>query len=120
MDALLENPGHANNWIGLKLTGTKSNRSAIGARIKVTTPTQIYYRVVNSGSSFGDTPLEQHIGVGSAQQVTDIQINWPSGLVQHLPKLNPNNVYQLKEGDPNPTQLAVSAFPYAHLAHHHM
>ncbi len=120
MDTLLENPGHANNWIGLKLTGSKSNRSAIGARIKVTTPAQIFYRVVNSGSSFGDTPLEQQIGLGSAQQLTEVEIKWPSGMVQHLSRLNVNSVYQVREGDNHPAKPAVSAFSYAHMAHYQM
>ena len=66
---LFENPGNGNDWISLKLVGVKANRSAIGARIKVTVQDQAgaprsIYRTVGSGGSFGGSPLTQHIGLG--------------------------------------------------------
>ena len=121
MDSLLENPGYANHWIGLKLTGTKSNRSAMGARIQVHTATQVFHRVVNSGSSFGDTPFEQHIGLGASATPVSIEIRWPSGGLQQLTKLAVDTVYALREGDQNATILPVKAFAYHQGAmHHHM
>jgi hypothetical protein len=121
MSTLLENPGHANNWIGLKLTGVNSNRSAIGARIKVQTATDTFYRTVNTGSSFGDTPLEQNIGLGAAKTITSLDIQWPSGLTQHFTNIPANALYQLKENNPALTPLQAPAFPYAHNnpTHHH-
>src|SRR5262249_25146991 len=66
---LFENPGHRNDWIALKLNGVKSNRAAIGARITVTVEsargTQVMHRTVNSGGSFGASPLLQHVGLGA-------------------------------------------------------
>jgi hypothetical protein len=118
MSTLLENPGHSNHWIGLKLTGVKSNRSAIGARVKVETDAGTFYRVVNTGSSFGDTPLELHIGLGTASTIHQIEIRWPSGQIQHLSRLNLDTVYQLKETDTKPTILPITPFTYAHLRHH--
>ncbi len=121
MSTLLENPGHAgNNWIDLKLTGTKSNRSAIGTRIKVQTDAQSFYRTVNTGSSFGDTPLEQHIGLGAATTIRQLEIQWPSGLTQHFSSVATNTRYQLTENEPALAPVPVSAFAYAQVpAHHH-
>jgi hypothetical protein len=83
---LFQNPGQGNNWLNVKLIGKKTNRSAIGARIKVVTggeqPLTIH-RHVSSGSSFGANPLEQHIGLGKANRVATLEIYWPtSGTTQ--------------------------------------
>jgi hypothetical protein len=85
-NVLFQNPGHANNWLEIKLVGKKTNRSAIGARIKVVTagsnPLTVH-RHVSSGSSFGGNPLQQHIGLGKADSVATIEIQWPtSGTTQ--------------------------------------
>ncbi len=99
----------------------KSNRSAIGARVQVVLADRSIYRVVNSGSSFGDTPLELHIGLGNAKHIQRVQIHWPSGLEQSLTTLEMDKVYQLREGDKQAQLLPVKAFAYAHgaMAHHH-
>jgi len=99
---LFRNPGHGNDWITLKLTGVKTNRSAIGAVIKVTVRNEgraprTIYRTVNSGGSFGASPLQQHIGLGKAAEIQSIEIQWPGGGVQtvHAPK---NQLTEVKEG----------------------
>src|SRR5712691_8143782 len=75
---LFENPGHGNDWISLRLVGVKTNRAAIGARIKLTVEnegrgTRSIHRAVGSGGSFGASPLEQHIGLGKAARIGDIR-----------------------------------------------
>src|SRR5262249_53062971 len=59
---LFQNPGRGNHWLTLKLVGERTNRAAIGARIKIVTagdrPLTIY-RHISSGSSFGANPLRQ-------------------------------------------------------------
>ena len=78
---LFENPGQGNHWLSVKLTGRKTNRAAIGARIKVVTagdqPLTIY-RHVSSGSSWGANPLEQHIGLAKAERIAVLEIHWPT------------------------------------------
>ncbi|MBZ5623124.1 MAG: CRTAC1 family protein [Acidobacteriia bacterium] len=79
---LFENPGHGNDWISVRLRGVKANRSAIGARIKVTVKNEgqgarSIYRTVGSGGSFGASPLEQHIGLGKSAQIVSLEIGWP-------------------------------------------
>lgn len=78
---LFQNPGQGNHWLSVKLVGNKTNRSAIGARIKLVTAgeqPQTVYRHVSTGSSFGANPLEQHLGIGQAKQVATLEIYWPT------------------------------------------
>ena len=115
---LLENPGHANHWIDLQLVGVKSNRSAIGARIRVSVAGQSFYRTVNSGTSFGDVPFEQHIGLGEARTIEQIEVRWPAGGKQILQGLEVDHVYQLHEGDAHATLHNIRPFSYAHAYGH--
>lgn len=100
---VFENPGHGNDWINLKLVGTKTNRAAIGARIKVTVEnagqgTRSIYRTVGSGGSFGASPLQQHIGLGKTARIVDIQIWWPtSNTRQHFNNVEKNQFLEVKE-----------------------
>jgi len=83
-NVLFRNPGSGNGWITLKLVGVKTNRAAIGARIRIVTDGgQTVHRHVSTGSSFGANPLEQTIGLGSAKRIATLEIRWPtSGTTQ--------------------------------------
>jgi hypothetical protein len=100
---VFENPGNGNDWISLRLVGVKSNRVAIGARVKVTVEddrgaTRAIYRTVGSGGSFGASPLEQHIGLGKAARIADIEIWWPaSNTRQHFAGVEKNQVVEIAE-----------------------
>jgi hypothetical protein len=78
---LFQNPGQKNRWLTVKLVGQKTNRAAIGARIKVVTagdePLTVH-RHVSSGSSWGANPLEQHIGLGKAEKIALLEVHWPT------------------------------------------
>ncbi|MDH3745891.1 MAG: CRTAC1 family protein [Acidobacteriota bacterium] len=79
--ALFENPGHGNDWIAIELIGTRSNRSAIGARIRVVLDEKgregQRVRWVTTGGSFGSSPLMQHIGLGRDAAILRVEIDWP-------------------------------------------
>ena len=114
---LFANPGHGNNWIKLKLEGVKTNRAAIGARIKVVVPgaegERAIYRTVGSGASFGASPMRQEIGVGQARTITRIEIFWPvTGVTQVLTGFEINHLYQIREGEAAPTLAALKSFPW--------
>jgi FG-GAP-like repeat/ASPIC and UnbV len=102
--ALFYNAGQGNNnWINLKLEGTKSNKQSIGAKITVTITEngkqRIMYREVNSGGSFGCSPLRQSVGIGNAKIIDEIKINWPaSGIIQVYKNITPNQFLKLTEG----------------------
>ncbi|HEY2944571.1 MAG TPA: CRTAC1 family protein [Vicinamibacteria bacterium] len=103
--ALFENPGNDNAWLGLELEGVRSNRKAMGARIKVVVggmagPRSIY-RTVGSGGSFGASPLRQEIGLGAAQTVERVEVFWPAtGETQKVGGLKPRRRYHVREGSP--------------------
>jgi tetratricopeptide (TPR) repeat protein len=100
---LFENSGSGNDWISLHLIGVKTNRSAIGARIKVTVEngshgTRSIYRTVGSGGSFGASPLQQHIGLGRDAHIQEIEIWWPaSNTRQHFKDVPKNQFFEIKE-----------------------
>jgi hypothetical protein len=81
-DALFQNPGFGNRWLTLHLIGVRSNRAAIGARIRVEVlekgQRRSIYRRVNSGGSFGCNPLRQTIGLGPADAIERLEIYWPT------------------------------------------
>jgi len=100
---IFANPGHDNDWIALKLVGTKTNRAAIGAKIKVTVQNdngevRSIYRTVGSGASFGASPLEQHIGLGHAATIKSVEVFWPvSGTHQTFTSVAKNQFLEIKE-----------------------
>jgi hypothetical protein len=127
-NALFENPGHGNHWLKLKLEGVTSNRSAIGARIKVvaTTPAgeRTIHRTVNTGGSFGANPLRQEIGLGNATAIERVEILWPTtGKRQVLEGLQPDHGYHVKEDANTAVALDLKPAPFkqadAHAHHHH-
>jgi len=101
---LFANPGHGNHWITLKLEGVKSNRAAIGARIKVTVnmgdTERTIYKTVDTGGSFGANPLRQEIGLGQAKSVRALEVFWPvTGQTQTFTNVVADRFYRLREGD---------------------
>ena len=119
------NPGNRNHWITLKLEGIKSNRAAIGARIKVTVATpngpRSIYKTVNSGGSFGSSPLRQEIGLGDATAVTVIEIFWPaSGVHQTLSGLALDHAYQIREDNSQPVAWTLKRVEFDLKAQHAM
>ncbi len=72
-NVLYENPGHGRHWLAIKLVGTKTNRAAIGARLRVNLKgrdgaARSIFRVVSAGSSYGGNSFVQHIGLGDATE----------------------------------------------------
>ena len=98
---LFQNPGQGNHWLTVKLVGQKTNRAAIGARIKVLTaglePLTIH-RHVSSGSSFGANPLQQTIGLASSERVALLEIHWPtSGTTQVFRDVSADQAIEVTE-----------------------
>jgi hypothetical protein len=98
---LFQNPGQGNHYLGVKLVGQKTNRAAIGARIKVVTAGEnplTIHRHVTSGSSFGNNPLEQHIGLAKAERVALLEVHWPtSGTTQVFRDIAVNQLIEVTE-----------------------
>jgi hypothetical protein len=98
---LFQNPGQKNHWLTVKLVGQKTNRPAIGARIKVVTAGEgplTVHRHISSGSSFGANPLQQTIGLGKADRVASVEIHWPtSGTTQVFHDLAVDQAIEITE-----------------------
>lgn len=98
------NPGQNDNrWISIRLEGTKSNRMAIGTRLKITFrengKTRNVYRTVNSGGSFGASTLRREIGLGQATIIDEIEVRWyGSGTVQVFRNVDPDQFIRITEG----------------------
>ncbi|MBS1912811.1 MAG: CRTAC1 family protein [Bacteroidetes bacterium] len=107
---LFENPGNGNHWVALALQGVRSNRSAIGARIKVSvaTPTggRDIYKTVNTGGSFGSSMLQQEIGLGDAVSISSITITWPASRTKQVFRnVTMDRFYAVREDAKVPTRI---------------
>ena len=114
-NALFENPGFDNQWITIKLVGVQSNRSAIGARIRVDVlengQRRSIYKHVNSGGSFGANPLRQTIGLGRAARIEMLQVHWPkTGLSQTFHNVSTDQSIQITEGEDEFKPLKLKPF----------
>ncbi|MGB7282100.1 MAG: CRTAC1 family protein [Candidatus Acidiferrum sp.] len=95
-----------NNWLKIKTMGTKSNRSGIGARLRCVThppgetkPHQQIDEVRSGGSYISQNDLRVHFGIGKAEKVELLEIRWPSGAVDTLKDVKPNQMIVVKEGE---------------------
>ncbi len=88
----------ANHWIGLKLTGSRSNRSALGTKVRLTVGAQTQTDEVRSGGSYlSQNDLRLHFGIGTATRVDRIEIRWPSGVEQVLRDVSADRVVGIEE-----------------------
>jgi hypothetical protein len=97
------------------LEGVRSNRAAIGARIRVGVHTKSgrrdIYATVTAGASFGGSSLQQEIGLGPATAIESVAVTWPaSGETQLFTDLAMDRAYKIREGDPVPTPVELQAF----------
>jgi hypothetical protein len=90
-----------NHWITLELEGTKSNRDAIGAEIKIVTAKGAQYAMVSTtGSYLSASDKRVHFGLGAESIVQSIEIRWPSGIVQTLANVGGDQFLHIKETAP--------------------
>ena len=99
VDLLRNMAGRENNALLVRLAGTRSNRSAVGARLVLSAGRVTEVREVKAGSSYlGQNDLRQHFGLGQAAHVDRLEIRWPSGQVETLTNLAPNQMLTITEG----------------------
>jgi hypothetical protein len=97
---LLRNDGgNRNNWIGLHLTGAKSNRDATGARVTIKAGDLTMVRQIAGGASYTAAHDPRLIiGIGRRVKADSIEIRWPSGIVDHIKDATPGRYITVKEG----------------------
>jgi hypothetical protein len=95
---LLRNRRGSGHWVGFELEGTRSNRDAVGARVRVRTGARWQTRVVTSGSGYlSGSSLRQHFGLGNATRVDEVVIDWPSGGRTELRDLEVDRLHRVSE-----------------------
>jgi hypothetical protein len=102
LPSLLRNDGgNKQNWIKIKLIGTKCNRTAIGARVRAVVGNHSQMDEVRSGSSvMSQSDLRLHFGLGKAQIVDLIEVRWPTTQkIESFPKVKANQILTIREGD---------------------
>jgi hypothetical protein len=91
--------GNRNNWLCVKAVGTKSNRSALGAVVRVESASGRQWSMVRSGSSYcSQSDLALTFGLGKDPVVASLEIQWPSGLKQRLAHIAANQFLTVEEG----------------------
>jgi hypothetical protein len=112
--SVYRNTAAVGNFITLQLTGTKSNRAALGAAVTLEQGSDQREQEVRSGGGFiSQSDLRLHFGLGKAARAEKIVIHWPNGLVETLKDLPANQYYVVREGsgvDPKQTH-GVSSGP---------
>lgn len=87
-----------NNWLKLNLVGTRSNRSAIGARVRLWIGQRVLIQELTSQASYySSNDPRLHFGLGAAASVDRGEIRWPNGNVQILQKMQANQILTIEE-----------------------
>jgi hypothetical protein len=97
---LLRNEGgNRNQWLLVQLAGTQSNRSAVGARLRLVAGETVQIREVGAQSPYlSQNSLVQHFGLGALQAADTLEIRWPSGLHQIVLRPLSNQILRVSEG----------------------
>ena len=95
---LLNETATQNHWITLNLVGTKSNRDAIGAQVRISTAVGNQYATVTTAGSYQSSSDKRlHFGIGTADTVREIEIRWPSGTSQLLKDIKADRIMTVTE-----------------------
>jgi hypothetical protein len=89
----------AAHWVAARLVGTASNRSAIGARVRLVAGKTVRVDEVRGGGSYNSqNDLRVHFGLGATPAVDRIEVRWPNGLEEHWTEVAIDRILSLKEG----------------------
>ena len=97
---ILHNQGlPGKHWVSFELAGTKSNRLALGARLKLVAGGMTQTEEIRSGGSYlSNHDFRVHFGLGDATKIDSLEIRWPSGKVETIKDLKPDQFYAVLEG----------------------
>jgi hypothetical protein len=96
---LLRNDGgNRNNWLRVRTVGSRSNRSGLGAIVRVTSASGAQWQMVHSGSSYASqSELTLTFGLGRDPRASSIEVTWPSGITQQFSDVAPNRLLVIDE-----------------------
>lgn len=103
---LWQNTGGTNNWLKVDLEGVVSNKGGVGSWIKVYTDSIVQTRYVHLGESYlSQASTKEMIGLGNFAVVDSLEVSWPSGLIDKLYNVEPNNTLEIEEGQTYTSQI---------------
>jgi hypothetical protein len=96
---LINSADNGNHWLLMKLAGHRSNRDAIGAKVKLTTPSgrTLYNHVTGSVGFMSTSDLRLHFGLGGESRAATIEIAWPAGALQTLKDVPADRIMRIEE-----------------------
>ena len=87
------------HWLRLELTGTHSNRDAVGTAIRIVTKNStLLYQRKSAGSYLSSHDARIFVGLGSVDQIERLEITWPRGMIQSFEKIGVDRTYRIAEG----------------------
>jgi enediyne biosynthesis protein E4 len=97
---VLHNGGRAgNHFITFRLVGTKSNRDAMGAKVRISAGGERQILEIKGGGSYlSQSDLRAHFGLGTAERVESVEVEWPSGLKTSFSNVAADKFYVIREG----------------------
>ena len=103
--SLLKNQEERQNFLSITLVGTKSNRSAIGARVTVQSGTHRQMdEVMSRGSYYSQNDMTLYFGLGQAPSVDRLEVRWPAGSIQEWKDVRSNQKLLITEDSPEVQQ----------------
>ncbi|HLJ45411.1 MAG TPA: CRTAC1 family protein [Bryobacteraceae bacterium] len=91
--------GGSNHFVSFKLVGVRSNRDALGSRIRIKTGGVDQIREIAAGGSYmSHNDLRAHFGLGSSKQIENVEVTWPNGSKQNFHDVKADQFYVLEEG----------------------
>jgi hypothetical protein len=108
---LINNALNGNHWTTLELRGRISNRDAIGAKVKVTTISgrTLYEHVTTSVGFMSSSDKRVHLGLGQEKEIREIEIRWPSGIVQRIEHPEVDKILHIEETGTKPSTASEKA-----------
>ena len=104
-----------NNWLKIKLEGSKSNRDGYGAKVQLTAGDLVSSQSLISGIGYFSTNAKElYFGLGQNKQIDELEVTWPSGEIQNFNKIASNQTVYIVEGGilhPNTTMLRAKNIP---------
>jgi hypothetical protein len=98
-DVFLTSAAPDRHWLEVRLVGRQSNRSAIGARLRIVTGNVVQLREVAGGGSYlSQNDLRAHVGLGASAQVDRLEVRWPNGREEQWSDVKADQLVTLIEG----------------------
>jgi hypothetical protein len=98
-NALFLNPTEGAHSLSLELEGVTTSRSAVGARVRILTPSRTFHHMVGTGGSFGNSSLRVEAGLGDEDVITAVEVDWPWGGTEVITGVEVGTLVRIRQGE---------------------